>query len=313
VRITTPYSAIKSDPAIAIAVEHPDMMAADFDPQHGIWSRTRSRRRGDRVRNNEGVSIEVEGGENRYISISSANASATNFSTTPSDCQSQTSPSKRLGADNKRRMGETRSRKRSSGINDDGVAREGEGGEHSLFAPAANISALSSYNQTNRNEELDSDNENPFYVEDEAASVDVLYKPEKVIKKVRGLYLTRWSGYGPEDDTLEPVENIAATGLVDVFEMGFALRKSKPTDNLIVTLKHEASSGHDLGEFNVDLKKIRFREKGSMGHDPSAKEHENDFDLIGLEESIEIWLPHAGMFIQCKIVDLCTKDKAQGA
>ena len=118
-------------------------------------------------------------------------------------------------------------------------------------------------------------------------------------RKKQTLYKVRWKGYGPKDDTWEPVENVASTGHVDRF-----VRNQRQK-----TLSKE-SSGAALIEYKdgekclIDLTKETFRSyiegDGSERSDDDADV--NDFGLVYQGAMIEVLWPHINMYFGAKVL-----------
>lgn len=122
-------------------------------------------------------------------------------------------------------------------------------------------------------------------------------------KKDRGKvkYRVRWKGYGPSDDTWEPLENVASTGHVDRFirkERAKHLNKNMPG---IAVIQYE-----DGEEEMVDMKKEKFKEcSESENADGDVGEREiygQDFNLLSEGAMIRIMWHHADLGFDCKII-----------
>ncbi len=114
-------------------------------------------------------------------------------------------------------------------------------------------------------------------------------------------YRVRWKGYGPSDDTWEPLENVASTGHVDRFirkERAKHLNKKMPG---IAVVQYE-----DGEEEMVDMKKEKFKEC-SESENPEADGGEReiygqDFNLLFEGAMIRIMWHHADLGFDCKII-----------
>jgi hypothetical protein len=119
----------------------------------------------------------------------------------------------------------------------------------------------------------------------------------KIGKNGVKLYKTRWEGYGPDDDTWEPLKNIAHTGEVDRYERKQrALTLSTYTPGVAVI-------EYDDGERQtIDLLREKFR---SFMVDDNRDENDhdvNDFKQVFNGAKMELLWPHANLYFACKVI-----------
>jgi hypothetical protein len=144
----------------------------------------------------------------------------------------------------------------------------------------------------------------------EEADNVTLFKVEKIIasKQTKNgtLYKVRWKGWGPADDTWEPIENVASTGHADRYVRDVRAR------GLSIKTPGVAMIEYDDGERQlVDLKAEKFRavmdgndsdrDDDTVDGDPDV----NDFSLIVIGGVIELLWPYANIYFEAKIVKFC--------
>ncbi|KAL3785160.1 hypothetical protein HJC23_013826 [Cyclotella cryptica] len=111
------------------------------------------------------------------------------------------------------------------------------------------------------------------------------------------LYKVRWQGYGPDDDTWEPLHNVAQTGHVD----RFVRRKRAETIS-------DASPGAAIIEYEdgeralVDLREETFRFSLGDFVDSTNEESENDFRIVFPGAKLELFWPYADLYFNCRVI-----------
>ncbi|KAL7504949.1 hypothetical protein ACHAXN_002695 [Cyclotella atomus] len=136
------------------------------------------------------------------------------------------------------------------------------------------------------------------------------FKVEKIIasKETKNgtLYKVRWQGWGPADDTWEPIENVASTGHADRYVREVRAR------GLSIKTPGVAMIEYDDGERQlIDLKAEKFR--AAMDGNDSDRDDDtvdgdpdvNDFSLIKIGGVIELLWPYVKIYFEAKVVNFC--------
>ena len=157
-----------------------------------------------------------------------------------------------------------------------------------------------------------------FTDDEDEADEEGTFKVEKILasKKDRGqvTYRVRWKGYGPNDDTWEPLANVASTGQVDRFirrERAKNLRRDTPG---VAVIQYE-----DGEQEVVDMRREKFREYDSESSDSDSDDESvvevygRDFNIIKEGKSIELMWPHADLGFECKVLSWVPVDEGARA
>ncbi|KAL3777872.1 hypothetical protein ACHAWO_001154 [Cyclotella atomus] len=111
------------------------------------------------------------------------------------------------------------------------------------------------------------------------------------------LYKVRWAGYGPSEDTWEPLRNIGNTGHVDRYF------RQKRAEQLCVDSPGAAIIEYDDGERTlVDLSQETFRCSSGDFVDSSNQESVNDYKMVFPSAKLELFWPYAGLFFSCRVI-----------
>eukprot|EP00956_Cyclotella_meneghiniana_P009542 scaffold13177_cov70-Cyclotella_meneghiniana.AAC.1 len=150
-------------------------------------------------------------------------------------------------------------------------------------------------------DEDEADNVSTFKVEKILSSKEVKYK-----KGSYTLYKVRWKGWTAEDDTWEPLENVASTGHVDRYV------RTQRARGLNLKTPGVAMIEYDDGERQlVDLKCEKFR--ASMEGNDSDRDDDsfdgdpdvNNFSLIKVDAVIELLWPYVNIYFEARVVNWC--------
>ncbi|KAL7517603.1 hypothetical protein ACHAWX_002513 [Stephanocyclus meneghinianus] len=111
------------------------------------------------------------------------------------------------------------------------------------------------------------------------------------------LYKVRWQGYGPDDDTWEPLYNVAQTGHVDRFV------RRKRAENIGAASPGAAIIEYGDGERAlVDLREETFRFSSGDFVDSTTEESVNDFRIVYPGAKLELFWPYADLFFTCRVI-----------